>query len=341
MRAGLRLGEALARCPPLRLVPPDPAGVADEWERLLGAAGGHRRGRRARPPRARVVRRAGPAHPARRQPGGRHRRGAARARHPGADRGGALALRGAGRLQRRPRAPGGARAVRRRGAARLPRAAAGARCSACARRRRRCRRCSSASACARSASWRRCRAPRWRTASGRPGVRARGARPRAGHAVAPALGLRAPGGAPGAARVGVGRAARARARPADRPPAGAPRAPRAHMRSAVLSARLVEGGTWRVRVTFREALADPRRMRLVLAPRLADLPAPAEALRLRAEGLARRRPTSARCCPSPRRCAPRGCARRCARRARSRGRRRRCGSSPWTPTRACRSGGSR
>ena len=35
VRAGLRLGEALARCPTLRLVPPDPAGVADEWERLL------------------------------------------------------------------------------------------------------------------------------------------------------------------------------------------------------------------------------------------------------------------------------------------------------------------
>src|SRR6188768_2348203 len=35
VRAGLRLGEALARCPTLRLVAPDPAGVADEWERLL------------------------------------------------------------------------------------------------------------------------------------------------------------------------------------------------------------------------------------------------------------------------------------------------------------------
>ena len=52
----------------------------------------------------------------------------------------------------------------------------------------------------------------------------------------------------------------------------------------MLSAALVEGGTWRTRVTFREALADPRRMRLVLAPRLVELPAPAEALRLRAEG---------------------------------------------------------
>ena len=35
VKAGLRLGEALARCPILRLVPPDPAGVADEWDRLL------------------------------------------------------------------------------------------------------------------------------------------------------------------------------------------------------------------------------------------------------------------------------------------------------------------
>ena len=30
VRAGMRLGEALARCPQLRLVTPDPAGVADE-----------------------------------------------------------------------------------------------------------------------------------------------------------------------------------------------------------------------------------------------------------------------------------------------------------------------
>src|ERR1700735_5150690 len=31
----MRLGEALARCPRLTLIPPDPAGVADFWERLL------------------------------------------------------------------------------------------------------------------------------------------------------------------------------------------------------------------------------------------------------------------------------------------------------------------
>ena len=35
VRPGLRLGEALARCPTLRLVPPDPAGVADAWEVVL------------------------------------------------------------------------------------------------------------------------------------------------------------------------------------------------------------------------------------------------------------------------------------------------------------------
>src|SRR4051812_49854009 len=46
VRAGLRLGEALARCPALRLGPPDPAGVAGEGGRPgaplggLGAAGG-------------------------------------------------------------------------------------------------------------------------------------------------------------------------------------------------------------------------------------------------------------------------------------------------------------
>src|SRR5829696_2694505 len=56
-------------------------------------------------------------------------------------------------------------------------------------------------------------------------------------------------------------------------------------RAVVLSAELVEGGTWRLRMTFREAHADPRRMRLALAPRLAELPAPADVLRLRVEGL--------------------------------------------------------
>jgi protein ImuB len=50
--------------------------------------------------------------------------------------------------------------------------------------------------------------------------------------------------------------------------------------AVTLSARLVEGGTWRERVIFRQALADGRRMRLALSLRLALLPAPAEALHL-------------------------------------------------------------
>lgn len=54
------------------------------------------------------------------------------------------------------------------------------------------------------------------------------------------------------------------------------------LRSVVVSARLVEGGTWRERVVFREALADAGRMRLALSGHLLKLPAPAEALRLSA-----------------------------------------------------------
>jgi protein ImuB len=56
------------------------------------------------------------------------------------------------------------------------------------------------------------------------------------------------------------------------------------LRAVVLSAVLVEGGgTWREEVVFREALADPTRMRLALTPHLALIPAPAEALRLAVE----------------------------------------------------------
>jgi protein ImuB len=55
------------------------------------------------------------------------------------------------------------------------------------------------------------------------------------------------------------------------------------LRAVVLGAILVEGGTWRERVVFREPLADAGRMRLVLAQRLALLPAPAENVRLSVE----------------------------------------------------------
>lgn len=56
------------------------------------------------------------------------------------------------------------------------------------------------------------------------------------------------------------------------------------LRAVVISAVLVEqGGTWREQVVFREALSDPVRMRLALAPRLSLMPAPAETLRLAVE----------------------------------------------------------
>src|SRR5918998_6607994 len=35
VRPGMRLGEALARSPRLALVPPDPVGVADAWEKVV------------------------------------------------------------------------------------------------------------------------------------------------------------------------------------------------------------------------------------------------------------------------------------------------------------------
>jgi protein ImuB len=55
------------------------------------------------------------------------------------------------------------------------------------------------------------------------------------------------------------------------------------LRVVGLGARLVEGGTWRERMVFREPLADGARMRLALGQRLLLLPAPAESLRLAVE----------------------------------------------------------
>ena len=57
------------------------------------------------------------------------------------------------------------------------------------------------------------------------------------------------------------------------------------LRAVVVSATLVErGGTWRQVVVFREALADPVRMRLALSSHLARIPAPAQRLALTVEG---------------------------------------------------------
>jgi protein ImuB len=55
------------------------------------------------------------------------------------------------------------------------------------------------------------------------------------------------------------------------------------LRAVVLSARLVGGGTWRERVVFRQAISEARRVGLALSLRLPLLPAPAESLRLEVE----------------------------------------------------------
>jgi protein ImuB len=55
------------------------------------------------------------------------------------------------------------------------------------------------------------------------------------------------------------------------------------LRSVALSARFVAGGTWRTRVTLRQASADAGRLRIVLAPKLAELPAPADSIALEVE----------------------------------------------------------
>ncbi len=55
------------------------------------------------------------------------------------------------------------------------------------------------------------------------------------------------------------------------------------LRAATLSARLLAGGGWRERVVFRQALCDPERIWLALSVRLLMLPAPAAVLGLATE----------------------------------------------------------
>ena len=54
------------------------------------------------------------------------------------------------------------------------------------------------------------------------------------------------------------------------------------LRGLAVSARFVAGGTWRTAVTLRHASADPARIRLTLAQKLAELPA-SESLALEVE----------------------------------------------------------
>jgi nucleotidyltransferase/DNA polymerase involved in DNA repair len=51
-------------------------------------------------------------------------------------------------------------------------------------------------------------------------------------------------------------------------------------RQLALSAKLVGGGSWRRSLTLREPTAEPARLRLALAPKLAELPAPTAELRV-------------------------------------------------------------
>jgi len=55
------------------------------------------------------------------------------------------------------------------------------------------------------------------------------------------------------------------------------------LRKLAMSARFVEGGTWRVSVPLRHPSADGSRLKLALAQKLVDLPAPAESLALEVE----------------------------------------------------------
>ena len=61
-----------------------------------------------------------------------------------------------------------------------------------------------------------------------------------------------------------------------------PRAAGRTIRRLRLEARLAGEGGWRSEVTLRSAAVDPERLRLALAPRLAELPGPAAWLGLRA-----------------------------------------------------------
>ena len=148
---------------------------------------------------------------------------------------------------------------------------------------RRCPRCSSGSASARWESWRRCPRGRWPSASGTRGcsrsTSAAGATLRWSRAGRPSRWSsgstcpRLPRASSWSGRSSCW-SARVLARRERRGRS---------LRALAVSARFVAGGTWRIAVTLRHASADPARIRLALAPRLAELPAPAESLALEVE----------------------------------------------------------
>jgi protein ImuB len=279
VHAGLRLGEALARCPTLRLVAPDPAGVADAWERIVGALEGIGAAVESQRPGtawfdARGLRRLhggdveGVLAAARRALGTPARIGAAPSRfaaYAAASRARPRRAEIAPRrladylsplpvslLAARPEAAALPEALDRFGIATLgelaalPRAALADRFGAAG-------------------------TVAWELARGRDSP----LRPRLpAERLEEVLELPESASGPQLERALGLLIDRVLARPERRGRT---------LRAVVLSAVLVGGGTWRTQMTFREALADPRRMRLALVGRLAELPAPADALRLRVE----------------------------------------------------------
>ena len=314
IHAGMRMGEALARCPRLALVPPDPLGVADAWERVLERL--EAMGARVEPGRpglacfdARGLRRlhggsldgvlaatrAALSAPVRLAP-----RADAR---PPARSVSARARRGSARSSRRPRGVG-CRRGRPRPGGRRP-----SRCCATARSSPPCRaeleRLGIATLGELAAVPRGAMADRF----GRLGLLAHDLaagndsplRPRRpGELLEETLELEE-----SSSGVQLGRALELLV---DRLLARRERDGRT-LRVVVLGATLVEGGTWRERMVFREPLADPLRMRLALAQRLTLLPAPAERLRLSVERFGPPHAEGATLCGGRRRAPPGAAAR--------------------------------
>ena len=282
VRAGLRLGEALARCPGLRLVAPDPAGVGDEWDRLIGALENIGAAVESERPGAAYFEEGGlrKLHggpegvlaATRRAFGVPVRLGAAPSRFA------ALAAASRARARRAELAP--------EGPARLAAYLAPLPVSLLANRAETARLPEPLERFGIHTLGELARLPRAALADrfGEPGPLARDlARGRDSPLVArrPAEQLEETLELP---ESGSGeQLEHALGLLIDRVLARRERRGRT-FRAVVVSATLVEGGTWRMRMTFREALADRRRMRLALAPRLAELPAPADVLRLRIEG---------------------------------------------------------
>ena len=281
---GMRMGEALARCPRLALVPPDPVGVADAWERVLVAL--EAAGALVEPGRPGLA--CFEARGLRRLHGG-SLDGVLEATRETLRRTGVGAARlGAGPSRFCAIVAAAARArARRAGFVAGADGLAGERVALLRRTTvlswRRCPRSSSAWGSPRSATSPRCRAPRWPIASAARAARPRPRRRRRHAAARRAVPARS------SRRCSSSRSPRRAASSSGRSGCSSTgcspgaSATGARCASVVLGATLVEGGTWRERVVFREPLSDAGRMRLVLAQRLALLPAPAESLRLSVE----------------------------------------------------------